>query len=346
MTRCVVPKCSEVGVHHFPIDKKIRRLWLRAIRREKLIPTKIRGMEYQHRYLKKEAVPSIFPWNTQLVSEKVKERDDRLMARNLKKKQLFGKPSTSHRCKPKKPQIFFYQVETCFRINKISAESSKFDYLTSQLEPEYLENIWDIIQSTDSNKYSLAKERLLNLFTESEEKQIQTLLTGLELGDNKPSQLLRQMRQLAGKNITDKILRSLWLDKLPKFIKNTLIISEETLDKLSIMADKMKDFYANEVFSNEVQPSTSESTVDKINLLQKISLLEKQIEALRMDYNNRYRSEYRTNRARSVSRSQSRRRKFNPDRKYCYYHFRFGTKCLPEKCKKPCSFDSGNASKQ
>ncbi|XP_022822146.1 THAP domain-containing protein 2-like [Spodoptera litura] len=117
MTRCIVLKCSEIGVHRIPKDNKIRRLWLKAIRREDLIPTnnsrlcrkhfvesdyekisKYTGVEHQHKYLKKSAVPSVFAWNTQPVSEKAKARQDRLKARNLKKKLLFEMPSTSQSC--------------------------------------------------------------------------------------------------------------------------------------------------------------------------------------------------------------------------------------------------------
>ncbi|XP_022823099.1 uncharacterized protein LOC111354063 [Spodoptera litura] len=91
MTRCIVLKCSEIEVHRIPKDKKIRRLWLKAIRREDLVPTndsrlcrkhfvesdyekisKYTGVEHQHKYLKKSAVPSVFAWNTQPVSEKAK----------------------------------------------------------------------------------------------------------------------------------------------------------------------------------------------------------------------------------------------------------------------------------
>lgn len=63
-----------------------------------------------------------------------------------------------------KPEIWFYQVEAQFSICKIVTEDTKFNHLVSQLEPKYIENIWDIIRSTEVNKYTLAKERLLNIF--------------------------------------------------------------------------------------------------------------------------------------------------------------------------------------
>lgn len=106
-----------------------------------------------------------------------------------------------------KPDIWFCQAEAQFTIAGIVMEATKFNYLLAQLEPKFVENIWDLVTSNDNNKYSLAKERLLNIFRESEECQIKKLLSGLELGDMKPTQLLRKMRSYAGTNVSEKILK-------------------------------------------------------------------------------------------------------------------------------------------
>lgn len=130
-----------------------------------------------------------------------------------------------------KPEIWFYQVEAQFTVERVRSDIAKFNHLVANLEPKIIENIWDIIEGEETNKYAAAKSRLLNIFKESDEKQIRILLTGLELGDLKPSQLLRKMKSLAGKDVSDKILKTLWLDKLPNSIKNVIIVSNETLEK-------------------------------------------------------------------------------------------------------------------
>lgn len=43
---------------------------------------------------------------------------------------------------------------------------------------------------------------------------------GIELGDMRPSQLLQEIKSLATEDITDKVLKTLWLDKMPDHIKN------------------------------------------------------------------------------------------------------------------------------
>lgn len=230
-----------------------------------------------------------------------------------------------------KPDIWFYQVEAQFQINKITTEETKFNYLISQLEPKYVENIWDIIKDTKPNKYTLAKERLLNTFKESENKRIQRLVTGLELGDYKPSQLLQKMKNLGADDFSEKVLKSLWLDKMPNFIRNILLVSEESLDKLSTMADKI-----HEMKTGEEICAVSPNVTNNDALIARIAALEQKIDSLQI--NDRSRSKFRNN-YRNTSRSRSHSIKaFNRKGKYCYYHFKFGNRCRPEKCYSPCAW--------
>ncbi|GFW55931.1 transposon Ty3-I Gag-Pol polyprotein [Trichonephila clavipes] len=176
------------------------------------------------------------------------------------------------------------------------SEETMFSHLVAQLEPRVLEDIWDIVKDSNPNKYTATKERLLKIFVESENKKMKRLLTGIELGDMLPSQLLRKMRALAGTDVSEKALRTLWLDKMPDSVKCIVIVSEEHLDKIAAMADKIV----------EIAPRT----VDIAALQRKV------------------RSSSPHHHQRSRSRSKSRRR-YNPQGRYCFYHFRFGKKCLP-----------------
>ncbi|GFQ93990.1 uncharacterized protein TNCT_716291 [Trichonephila clavata] len=127
-----------------------------------------------------------------------------------------------------KPEIGFFQVEAQFNINRITSEETKFNCLVFQLEPPFLENVWDIIKDPENTaKYSTAKERLLLTFQENENVRIKRLLTGLELGDMLPSQLLRKMCSLGHSDISEKVLRTLWLEKMPESVRNIVIVSDE-----------------------------------------------------------------------------------------------------------------------
>lgn len=244
-----------------------------------------------------------------------------------------------------KPEIWFYQIEAQFKINNITNEDTKFNYIVAQIETKYIDTIWDIITDDKTeNKYSLAKERLLNAFKESESKRIKRLFSGIEIGDMKPSHLLQKMKSLATNDISDMVLKTLWLEKLPQHIKHILAVSDEGIDKLAIMADKIVDMHSQtelyQVNSTDVKnSSTSSNTISQ--LLEKISSLEQRIEELHFHQqpNGRSRSTERNNRSLSGNKSRSRsRRRYNPNGKLCYYHFTFGSRCFPEKCKPPCSW--------
>ncbi|GFW40318.1 hypothetical protein TNCV_1018761 [Trichonephila clavipes] len=155
-------------------------------------------------------------------------------------------------------------------------------------------------KSDEKNKYSCAKNKLLNTFKESEEKCIKKLLTGISLGDMKSSQLLRKMKSLAGVNISEKVLRKLWLDKLPDSIKNILVISSENLENLSVMADKIFEINS----SPEIYSATADNSAVK-NILDKVNLLEKRISELSIK-RKKSRSEFKnSNQTRNKSRSRS-----------------------------------------
>ncbi|GBM41016.1 hypothetical protein AVEN_180926-1 [Araneus ventricosus] len=237
-----------------------------------------------------------------------------------------------------KPEIWFYQVEAQFQICKITSEDTKFNYLVAQLEPRFLENIWDIIKDSSVNKYSTAKERLLTTFKESENKKIKRLITGLELGDMMPSELLRTMRSLGEPDISEKVLRTLWLEKMPDRVKSIVIVSEESLEKLAAMADKIVEM--NPITAEFAEVQKEPAGIDQ--LLSKISALESQIASMSVQRQSRGLHRHQRNRSRSSSR-----RRYNPQGKLCFFHFRFGKKCLPEKCVQPCSWsDSGNLPQQ
>ncbi|GFT98210.1 hypothetical protein TNCV_789991 [Trichonephila clavipes] len=71
-------------------------------------------------------------------------------------------------------------------------------------------------------------------------------------------------------------------------------------------------------------------------LLSKLVSLEEQLASLKLQRKVRSSSPHHHQRSRSRSKS---RRRYNPQGRYCFYHFRFGKKCLPGKCVQPCSFN-------
>ena len=123
------------------------------------------------------------------------------------------------------PRVWFVQLEIYFRNRRITTQLSKFEHLSMLLPERVASEVIDILEKPPADDpYVKLKEAILVRTTASDDACLQRLLSGVELGDRTPSQLLRHMRSLAGNhNVDDVILRSLWIKCLPSHTR--LILS-------------------------------------------------------------------------------------------------------------------------
>ncbi|GBN11248.1 Transposon Tf2-8 polyprotein [Araneus ventricosus] len=228
-------------------------------------------------------------------------------------------------------KLYFAQIEANFRIAGIVSEQTKFDTLVAALDPQTLTHVSDLLYTPPTdNPYNALKNRLLSEFEVSQNKKVRTLLEDLDLGDRKPSLLLRQMQELSEGLVGDAFLKNLWLNRLPVNIRTILIISSESLSKLAEMADRMHEYNLGEVAAVKAsKPEYCTSELKEMKL--QISELSKQIETL----NARFAS-LNAKKRHSRSRSESRER----NKRLCFYHYKFGDRA--HKCIKPCSFQNND----
>ncbi|KYN39392.1 hypothetical protein ALC56_06211, partial [Trachymyrmex septentrionalis] len=103
-----------------------------------------------------------------------------------------------------------------FNAYRIRSDNVKYGAVIRHIDRATMTMITDILENPpETDKYDKLKETLIVRFTDSQEKQMRTLLSGVELGDKKPSQLFREMRALAGKNTIEGLLRTLWQQRMP-----------------------------------------------------------------------------------------------------------------------------------
>lgn len=234
-----------------------------------------------------------------------------------------------------RPDLWFIQVETQFRLKGITREQTKYDYLISSLPPESMEIVADIFKTTvpDNEKYENIKKILISRCQDTEERRLDNLLNKIELGDLKPSELYRQMETLAGGNslINQPLLNKLWLNKLPVTIQPCIIAIESThqQDEIFKIADRIFDSIDRPNVSSVNQSKTN----DMHNILQDISARLERLEVRQSRSKSRNYSENRrsfsNNRNKYNNRSKSRSIIKNGQ---CWYHYRFNsnaTKCVP-----------------
>lgn len=237
------------------------------------------------------------------------------------------------------PALWFVQIEAQFHNNRISSDNSKFNAIIAALDPEILNEVSDLVQTPPAvDKYLAFKRQLIARFTESKERQLNKLMTSLELGDKRPSSLLREMRRLAGENVPDDMLSTIWMSRMPNHVRGILSANLNIdLVTLSEIADKIMDNMSattsNQVFAANVDECQNNLTLDQrlTEVEATLANLTTMVQSLKADRNR--------------SRGKSRTRSFSRDRKasskgVCFYHSKYGEEA--RRCDKPCSFPQKN----
>ncbi|GFS49804.1 uncharacterized protein TNCV_4344681 [Trichonephila clavipes] len=108
-------------------------------------------------------------------------------------------------------RLWIAQCDHAFTFSGISSDDTKYSALVANLDAETLSYVSDIVLSPRT------------------------------LGDEKPSHLLRKMKELSNGQLQDDFLQSLWLQRMSPHIQTVLSASSESLDKLAIIADKVSE---------------------------------------------------------------------------------------------------------
>jgi len=233
---------------------------------------------------------------------------------------------------PEEPELWFAQLEGQFALGGITQDATKYLYVIAHIETKYAREVRDIItQPPEAGKYEAIKKALIQRLTITQEQRTRQLLEHEELGDRKPSQFLRHLRTLAGTNVPEQLLRTLWLGRLPSQMQVILATRpDDRLDEVAEQADRIA-----EVTSRSVVAATNSSTKTQ-SLEEQIKKLTQQIEKLK---HNRSRSRYINWTARNRSKSRSQNRAIKNSEEIYFYHRRFGEKA--NKCQ-PCKYKKEN----
>lgn len=93
------------------------------------------------------------------------------------------------------------------------------------------------------NRYNALKEKLLQVFEESEARKLYKLIGEMELGDQGPSQLLTKMTDLVQGKVNEDTLSLLWKIHLPMWVRAVLTVSETNdLALLTKLADQVLEY--------------------------------------------------------------------------------------------------------
>ena len=125
---------------------------------------------------------------------------------------------------PSDPEVWFLQVEAQFSMRGITAQKTCFEYIVSSLSATEVRDL--LLKPLADRPYDVLKAELIKRTTTSKQQQLQQLISGEELGDLKPTQLLRRMQRLLGEQPATadsaSFLRELFLQRLPSNVRMVL----------------------------------------------------------------------------------------------------------------------------
>ena len=255
---------------------------------------------------------------------------------------------------PDYPKVWLAVVKAQF--SPRTQEATKYGALLRALAPTVLRELLDVV--TNNPTFEDVSAALIKRFDRTDDERLRQLFNKTELGDLKPSQLLRRMNECAADQIglEASIIPRLWREHLPPQVQDVLEVSTGTPEELAAIADRVikrtREIHAvsaatgTTTLASAVPAYTADSTnaagqtpFEK-QMLQMFGELKLQVEEIQ-----RGRTRERSNdnnsdnrgRSRTYSRGRSRSRpRYEPKAGICWYHFRFGAES--KKCVEPCKF--------
>lgn len=107
-------------------------------------------------------------------------------------------------------ELWFIQIDHWFTVNRITSDSTRFSTVAAAFDSSLLQQIYETIRNPPAaGKYEAIKNAVIRNFTESEQRSAQQFVSGLQLGDKKPSHLLNDLLRIGGENQDERFVKVL-----------------------------------------------------------------------------------------------------------------------------------------
>lgn len=248
------------------------------------------------------------------------------------------KPFSIPHFQSKDVEFWFLQLEALFRSNKVTDDQARFDVVIQALDITAASSVRHMLKTPpEEDMYETLKKALIDRLAVSEAARIKQAMSNEAMGDRKPSQHLRHLQDLAGDNLSEAALISIWIEALPPNVKQIVAGSSMALDQLAAMADRILDVTGPQRSVSAVQSSNGPD--DPIVALSKqISALTKTVTKLaKKDKDGPSKpKQARTDGPTSAPAASSGSSDAASSNGLCWYHNRYAA--AAKKCKQPCTW--------
>ncbi|XP_043473384.1 uncharacterized protein LOC122505671 [Leptopilina heterotoma] len=137
------------------------------------------------------------------------------------------------------PELWFVQIESIFTSHNINAKAEKTQALLANADGDSLNCVKHIIMANPppADSYTQIKNGIIAHFSVSDESRVYQLLRGDVITSGKPSQILNRLRSLNSGNISEDVLKAIFLTKLPN--QHQLVLASSGNVSLNDLAKKL-----------------------------------------------------------------------------------------------------------
>jgi len=143
-------------------------------------------------------------------------------------------------------------------MNKEQSDASRVNYVLAALDEESMRAVADLGKNVT---YNALRARLLYAYTMSLTKRIQSITAPGELGDQTPTQLLRDMRNICPDDMGDASLGYFWQQRLPKSVRPYIASISGSLDAIAELADRILEASLSSELADDAAPERSFAAV-------------------------------------------------------------------------------------
>lgn len=255
------------------------------------------------------------------------------------------------------PNIWIIQLDLYFARAKISDETLRFQTAASLLPPHHVMEFIDMIRQPPANAYSKLCEALQARLGTTTEEKLRSLLESQELGDQRPTQLLRHMQEITSPYLKEgdsPLVRQIFLKAMPPAVAPFLqfLPADSSLETLAGTADRVISAIprANAAINAVQQSANGCDCPQALRNKEELSGIKQQLNDIQRMLSRMSHRDRSSSRARPAQRQQSTQRRNSPaapktsenqpansDRKLCWYHHKFGENA--RSCVKPCAYN-------
>lgn len=237
------------------------------------------------------------------------------------------------------PRVWFTRAEAVLKPLK-AGDAANFDMVVSKLPKAVILQITDFLANPPAEAmYRALKDRLLEIFEDSKEKKLEKL-GDLELGEQKATQLLRRMKELAGDGFPEETLKIMWKRLLPPTVRAVLATAtDKDLHSLAVIADSVLEATRSgqvaAVAKSPDRAGMNAATEDLVHEVARLNARLRKLETPAPRFVNKRRNGWEPRDAQARGPTRNTRPPRNPNW-LCYYHYKFGK--TAEKCIQPCAW--------